>query len=146
MSSTPKEFSVSLPGRESASLTFDLDGQGEIKNPKLSGIGGPAFLNLLKQLRDQLKGKLSELAIPQGNALEQILLRELFLRAKGEWLYPYSEPEVCHCRMVAAAIVDAAIVCGAHTSREVSAQTSASTACGTCRPDVEAMIKYRLGA
>jgi NAD(P)H-nitrite reductase large subunit len=27
----------------------------------------------------------------------------------------------------------------------IRATTSASTSCGTCRPDIEAILKYRLG-
>jgi bacterioferritin-associated ferredoxin len=146
MSSTPKEFNVSLPGRETASLLFSLNDDGSVSNARLTGVGGPLFLKLLGEWRPQIKGKLSELPIPKGKSLGEILLRELFLRAKGEWNFPYNEQDVCHCRVIPTAIVDAAIVCGAHTPREVSEQTSASTACGTCRPDVEAMIKYRLGA
>lgn len=136
---------MGLPGRETASLTFVLGEGGEILSPRLTGIGGPEFLRLLCEWRPKIQGRLEDLPAPTGRSLGEILLRELILRAKGQWNYPYNEPELCHCRVIPTAIVDAAIVCGAHTPREVSEQTSCSTACGTCRPDVEAMIKYRLG-
>lgn len=138
-----KKFEVSLPGREYASLSFALNPEGQLEKVVLTGIGGPDFLNLIAQWRAKLNGSLADLPVPEGASIGEMLLRELILKAKGQWDFPYNEPDVCHCRVIPAAIVDAAIVCGAQTVREVSEQTSACTACGTCRPDVEAMIQYR---
>ena len=53
------------------------------------------------------------------------------LKARDEWKPTFTDEEICHCRFVPLAVVDAAIVAGAHTAEKVSAWTSASTACGT---------------
>jgi len=88
---------------------------------------------------------LTKWAEPTGSAHEDLLIIELIRKAKGQWTLPYQEEELCHCRSVPTSIVEQAIIAGAHTCKSVSAQTSASTACGTCRPDVQKIIDYRLG-
>jgi NAD(P)H-nitrite reductase large subunit len=132
-------------GREEAYLQLQVDDQNKIVKSKLTGVGGPQFLQRLCALRGELTGTVADLIAPSGVSPEAILFRELILRAQGRWQPPYESEELCHCRAVPTAVVDRAICAGAHTSRQVSEQTSASTACGTCRPDVEAMIKWRLG-
>ena len=82
--------------------------------------------------------------LPTGNSHSEILLRELILKAKKEWNFPYEHVELCHCRAVLTSTVDQAIISGAHTPEKVSRLTSASTACGTCKPDVEQILKFRL--
>ena len=136
---------VRWPGREEASLTVELASDDTILRADLYGIGGPEFLRALCDLRARLTGSWREVALlPQGNRPSDLLLRELILKARGEWHFPYEEEELCHCRAVPTAVVDQAICRGAQTPQKVSALTSASTACGTCRPNVEAIIKYRL--
>lgn len=133
-----------LPGREDVSLRLVLDNSKRIVESQLEVIGGADSLALAADWRRQLKGDVSSLALPTGNTPFEILLREIILKVKGEWNFPYKESEVCHCRMVSLETVDAAIICGAHTPQKVSEWTSASTACGTCRPDVTAILAYRL--
>lgn len=138
-----KSVSVSLPGREEIHLEIEVDG-GQVKTARLRGIGGPRLLDLLEQCRPHLQGPMSDISIPEGTDPAAILMRELLLKAKGEWDFPFKEEELCHCRAVECNKVDMAVISGAHTPEKVSALTSASTACGTCRPDVEAIINYRL--
>jgi bacterioferritin-associated ferredoxin len=135
---------VKWPGRFEASLVGEFDDLGQVRTARLEGVGGPRFLEGLKRLRGQLKGDFRALSIGPGRTPEEIFLRELLARAKGEWHPPVSAEELCHCRAVPTAVVDQAICTGAHTSKKVSEQTSASTACGTCRPDVEALLRFRL--
>lgn len=82
-------------------------------------------------------------ALPESTDHVGLLLREFILKARGEWEFPYPEDELCHCRNVPTAVVDRAIMNGAHTGPQVSRLTTASTSCGTCRPDVERLIAYR---
>jgi bacterioferritin-associated ferredoxin len=138
------QHQIELSGREVMALEMSLDDAGSIRAVKLTGIGGDSFLKHLTGFRVQLKGKLSDVQLPMGNSTPELMFRELILRARGEWSFPFCEAELCHCRAVPLKVVDAAILSGAHTTREVSRDTSASTACGTCRPDVEAILKYRL--
>ena len=103
------------------------------------------------QLQDQVaqrqkqEADLTKWALPEGHHHTDLLLRELILKARQEWNFPYFEAEICHCRSVPTDIVDQAILAGAHDTRKVSAQTAASTNCGTCRPDVQKVLNYRLG-
>ena len=129
---------LQIPGREE--LTLDVSGG----QPKLTGIGDLSFLKLLKEYRQHLTAGIEKLPIPKGNSTGELMLREAILRAQGKWDFPFKEEETCHCRVISTEKVNQAILVGAHTSREVSEMTSASTACGTCRPDVEAMIDYRV--
>jgi bacterioferritin-associated ferredoxin len=99
------------------------------------------------EIQNRLKNEadLTKWSLPSGTGHGDLLIRELILRARGEWAYPYEHLELCHCRSVPTEIVDQAILSGAHEPKQVSTRTSASTACGTCRPDVQKIINYRLG-
>ncbi len=82
--------------------------------------------------------------LPVGGGHVEMLLRELILKNQCAWEFPYQHAEVCHCRNVSLRKVDDSILLGAHQPEVVSQLTLASTACGTCRPDVEKIIAYRL--
>lgn len=145
MSNTVIRAEVRWEGREEATLVVEVSLDQAILKAQLHGIGGPEFLRAINDLRGRLRGRWNELVPPTGTSPSDLLLRELILRARQEWQFPYNEDECCHCRAVPTAVVDQAICYGAHTPAKVSALTSASTACGSCRPDVEAIIRYRLG-
>ena len=133
-------FEAQIAGRDEIRLEKDADGQFH-----LSGVGGPDLLQHLKSLREQLGQPIEQWTVPEGAGLADMLVREVILKAQGKWAFPFCESELCHCRGISTAVVDSAVLTGAHDPRIVSEQTSASTACGTCRPDVEAIIKYRKG-
>jgi bacterioferritin-associated ferredoxin len=139
-----KDIHIAWPGREELKVQIEVDERQNISKASLQGIGGPQFLKTVNEYRANFKGPLKDLKVPEGSGIGAIMLREMVLKLKGEWSPPYTDDEVCHCRVVATAVVDLAICTGAYSSRQVSELTSASTACGTCRPDVEAMIRYRL--
>ncbi len=52
---------------------------------------------------------------------------------------------VCLCRAVTDVQILGAIDEGAHTLRQVARRCGAGTACGGCRPTVEALVRKRLG-
>ena len=138
------KLEVSLPGREQMCLEVALSADGTIQSAQLQGVGGPLFLRRLSDFRAQLKGSIHRLELPTDHDVASLMFSELILRARGEFHYPYLEEELCHCRAVPTKIVDCAILSGAHTPERVSRLTSASTACGTCRPDVQNILKFRL--
>jgi bacterioferritin-associated ferredoxin len=139
----PVDVAVHLHGRDRLHLHLQVRA-GEIVAASLKGSGCPALLKLMLETRAKLIGPLHSLPLPTGTDHSAILMRELLLRARGEWLPPYTEKEICHCRAVSLEKVDHAIVCGAHTAATIARKTSAGTSCGTCRSDTEAMIAYRL--
>lgn len=135
---------VALNGRDSIEVEYE----GEIPSlgplVKVSLRGCTDFMNTVHGLRKRYGSDIKNWPVPGGEDHSSLLLRELVLKLRGEWQYPYADDELCHCRNIATQIVDQAIVAGAHTPEVVSRQTSASTACGTCRPQVQMLIDYRL--
>ncbi len=104
--------------------------------------------SLLKQLREghqQHGADLRLWPLPEGKDHSSLLIKELILKLQGNWQHVYNQDEVCHCRTVSLETVEQALFLGAQTPEMVSKWTSASTACGTCRPDVEKIIQFRLG-
>lgn len=137
-------ISLKIPGREQLELSIETDASGMIQKARLTGVGNQSFLAHLQNYRKKLTGNLRDLPLPSGNSPAELMIVEALLKLRGEWNPTYTEEELCHCRNVPLAVVDAAIVCGAHTPEKVSAWTAASTQCGTCRPDVEAYLRFRL--
>lgn len=138
MSTQPKHHVV-LDGRDRIEMTGDGD------QTRLQVIGCRELLALLHELKRQYGSNVSQWPLPTGDHHAAILVRELLLKAQGKWDFPYKDEEICHCRTVATHLVDQAVIAGAHTPEAVSRLTSASTACGTCRPDVQKVINFRLG-
>lgn len=99
---------------------------------------------LIQNCRKNYGEDIRKWPLPSGHSHSELLLKELILKIKQQWVYPYQDDELCHCRNVRTETVDQAILAGAHTPEMVSLWTSASTACGTCHPNVEKLIKYRL--
>lgn len=138
------ELEVGCEGRDILRLHLQLGADGLIAASRLTGVGCPDLLKILQDYRPRLSGRLSDVAVPEGNGHASMLMRELVLRARGEWNFPYAEDELCHCRQVPTAKVDQAILSGCHSVAAVSKATSAGTSCGTCRADIERVLRYRL--
>ena len=138
------KFRAESLGREWLELT-ESDGQYG-----LAGLGDLSFLKSLQQSRELVGGWASvddlKVAVASfaSNSIFDLMMREVLQKATGEWQEPFTEDELCHCRLVPTVVVDSAILAGAHTPEEVSRQTNASTQCGTCRPDVEKILAARL--
>lgn len=129
-------------------LRVGLKGRDEVERApdgRWRATGCTAWLDLLADLRRRYGSDPVTWPLPEGTSHEVILARELVLKARGEWNFPYLDEELCHCRMVPTEVVDQAIVAGAHTPETVSRLTMASTSCGTCRADVMKILDYRLG-
>lgn len=142
---------MSTPG-ENGKISVGLEGRDRIvvntegTTPAVQFRGCTELMGLMQSMRKNFGVDIKHWPVPSGSSHSEILLRELILKLRGEWNYPYKESEVCHCRGVSCYTVDQAIVGGAHNTATVSRQTNASTNCGTCRPDVQKMIDYRLNA
>src|SRR4051812_43545090 len=115
------KVSLKIPGREQLDLKIDVDAHGTIQKSELTGVGDHGFLIHLDNYRKRLNGKLSEVPLPEGHSPAELMIAEAVLKARNEWKPTFTDEEICHCRNVPLAIVDAAIVCGAHTPEMVSA-------------------------
>lgn len=136
-------ITVRILNRDEATLTWTTGRKGpDGEIIQLTGVGCLEFLKALEDLRQRLGKDIQKIPIPQGKDHASLILKELILRAQGKWAPPFDEEELCHCRKVPTETVCSAIRAGAHSAVEVSDRTSASTSCGTCRPHVEALIKY----
>jgi bacterioferritin-associated ferredoxin len=135
---------------KSNSFIVEIDGRDRIeaipngRGFSLNIVGCSKLLKLLSDLKNQNGSDISKWPLPDGNSHEALLVRELILRVQNKWAFPYGHDELCHCRTIPTRIVDQAILSGAHSPEVVSRRTSASTACGTCRPNVQSIIDYRL--
>lgn len=139
------EIKVELPAREVLHLSMTVE-EGKIVAARLKAVGCLECLRLVERWRPLFKGAVDQVPLPEGSDHASILLRELVMKAQGRWRFPYEEEELCHCRAISTAKVDAAIVGGCHTLEAVRAATSANTSCGACRYDVESVLEYRLKA
>lgn len=130
---------VHLNGRDFLEF-FEDQGKGHFRF-----VGCNELNSFLISYRKNHGNDIRKWPLPQGSTHSELLVKELLLKIKGQWNFPYQADELCHCRCVPTSVVDQAILAGAHTPEAVSRWTSASTACGTCRADVEKIISYRLG-
>ncbi|KHD89649.1 MAG: nitrite reductase [Bdellovibrio sp. ArHS] len=140
------KIKVELEGRDLIEVDCegeDLQHPGTVK--KVSILGCAEFMGMMQTMRRHFGNDLSKWPLPEGHDHSSLLLKEMILKLRGEWHFPYADEELCHCRSVPAHTVDQAVVAGAHTPEVVTRQTAASSNCGTCRPDVQKIIDYRLG-
>ena len=131
-----------IAGREEITLVLELDQEKNITKGQIIAIGSLKFLQLVQRWRPLLSGALAGVPLPKPEDTGSMLLREVLLKAKGQWQPPYAQEQICHCRAISTAKVEEAILIGARTAERVTRLTSASSACGTCQPDVKAMIAY----
>ena len=139
------KIKVELEGRDFLEVECegeDLQTPGPVRNVKM--VGCAEFMEMMQKMKKNFGADIAKWPLPTAQDHGAILLREMILKLRGEWKFPYAEDEVCHCRTISTHAVDQAIIAGAHTPDIVTRQTSASTACGTCRPEVQKIIDYRL--
>jgi bacterioferritin-associated ferredoxin len=134
------KIKVELEGRDF--IEVDHDG-GATKS--VAFMGCHEFMEMMQKMKKHFGADIAKWPLPEGKDHSSLLLKEMILKLRGEWNFPYAEDEVCHCRNVATHTIDQAVIAGAHSTDVVTRQTSASTACGTCRPEVQKIIDYRLG-
>ena len=134
-------FRAELKGRDLIEIQIPEDSGSK---PLIKAMGCTELLGLIRRHQVQFGADPKLWPIPTGTSHADLLLKEVLLKARGQWAYPYPHDEVCHCRSVATEKIDQAVIAGAHRTDVVSRQTGASTACGTCRPEVQKIIDFRL--
>lgn len=130
-------YQATLKGRDFLELNVESGGTS------FRVIGCTEMLSLIRKFQIQFGKNAMSWPLPAGGTHSELLLKEVLLRSRDKWVYPYEHQEICHCRAVPTEVVDQAIIAGADQCEKVSRQTSASTACGTCRPDVQKIIDFR---
>jgi bacterioferritin-associated ferredoxin len=140
---TTNKFLAQIDGRDQVEIELESSQDKTLKSVRALGCKG--HLNKVKLFRSQIGTPLLKIVSPTGNHHTDMLIREAVSKAKGEFSLPYKEEELCHCRAVPTKVVDQAILSGCNTTEQVSRATSASTACGSCRADVQKLLNYRKG-
>ncbi len=130
-------------------LVVELKGRDRLEITSLSPLKMKIIgcEKLHKKLTDLKKSEGSDIAkwkLQNEKDHVSLLINELIFKLQEKWAHPYPHEEVCHCRVVTLETVEQAIFNGADTPEMVSKWTMASTACGTCRPDVEKILNFRL--
>ncbi len=124
-----------------------INGRDDITFSSESGlrvIGCRRIMSLVKDLQS-LHGKDPKTwPLQDSVSHEALLINELILKAKNSYQLPYIEEEICHCRSIPTESVAQAVKAGAHSIEAIRAMTDANTACGTCGPDCESVLKYIL--
>jgi len=144
MGLTKKTARAELPGREWIELEVNIDEVGVIQSLSFKALGCHNLVEVGgKAVKQFIKANLKDLKW-NGSDHWDLLLNEVFLRLQDNFALPITDEELCHCRKIHTQKVDNAIVLGAQTPEKVRAWTSASSGCGTCRPNVEKLISYRL--
>lgn len=137
---TTKSCRVELPGRDLIEVEAVPNA-----NPRVKFIGCEALIKTMAESRSAHGDDPAAWPLPEGTSHVELLLKRLILELRGEWHPSFTDPELCHCRMIPTAQVEQAILAGAHTPEIVSRWTNASTSCGTCRPDVIRLLHDYLG-
>lgn len=140
------KLKVELEGRDQIEVEYEGEtAPGAVSVKSVSMVGCTNFMEMMHSMKRSFGPDVSKWPLPDGKDHGSLLLSEMILKLRGEWNFPYMDTELCHCRNVATQVVDQAVIAGAHTPEVVTRQTSASTACGTCRPTVQKIIEYRTG-
>src|SRR4051794_13446725 len=94
--SAAQTIKAMIEGQDELTLSFELNEKREIVSAKLSVIGCPQMMNLVKKWRPLLKGSVDSIPLPIETDHSGILLRQLILQLQGKWNFPYTDLELCH--------------------------------------------------
>lgn len=138
-----KIFSAKILGGDEIHLSLQIDGDA-IQSCSYKVVGSLQLMHSVHEWYRNLPKNISSIVLPAGKDMSTLLLREVLCKVKGEWSDGDDDPEICHCRKVAQATIERAIVLGAHNLEKIRKRTSANTGCGACMPDIEELLTKRL--
>jgi len=144
------QLSVNLPGYER--INVYLNEAGEIESYQLCCTS--MTLKIFKNCIHLHGKKIGAWPLPNkagwvtGNISSderrsQLLIQELILKSRQEWLLPYTQEIVCTCRGVSSETINDAITAKASTVEEISNWTTACTSCTTCKDKIEQILQFR---
>lgn len=134
---------VEIPQRCWIEASFKLDQFNNIQTVDWHAQGSFDLINECQKFFNQVANKNIEVVSVEGMKTSQLLLAMLVDKLKGQHIES-EDIEICHCRKINRSEIMQAILLGAHTADKVKKWTTASSGCGTCRPDVENLIEVCL--
>jgi bacterioferritin-associated ferredoxin len=137
-----KQFKVNWPGHDEIYLEYCPN---SLLVTSLKVKGCLETVNKFKYLAQTCKTiSILTWPIPTEKSHSDMLIRELLLKVRGLWDFPYKDEELCHCRLVPTVVVDQAVLAGAHTTPQIIAATGAGSACSACQVNIDKITQYRL--
>lgn len=138
-----RSYSATIEGGEEVHVEITVSGD-VIMRKSWKVVGSLELLRLVRDIHNQNIKYISDFKSPQGGSPSVLLLKELILKIKDEWVDGDNDLEVCHCRKVSQASIERAVILGANTIEKVRKRTSANTGCGACMVDVQSLISKRI--
>lgn len=136
---------VEIKDREWAEFVFHISDSGVVQDCQVKARGCLPLTDAVRKAAKRFHGQnVKDLEWSESQEHWDQFILEVIAKLKGLYVPPYTEDELCHCRKVPTQKVVEAIMIGAHTPEKVTLWTGASTGCGTCRPQVEELIKFRV--
>ena len=132
-----------IPGREWVEFEISLTG-GNVTSVIWHAQGCHLLLSAAEKFAHDLADQnLQNSNLKFGNHHSALMISEIYDKLLDRWVKP-EEIEICHCRKIDKSVINEAILLGAHTPEKVRAWTTASSGCGTCRPEVQKLIDEKL--
>jgi NAD(P)H-nitrite reductase large subunit len=111
---------------------------------RIKATGKLNLLNLLnKKIQQEGVDPRKWLEIVNIHNEDEAMLNQFILKVKATEILSEHD-EICHCRMVEREKIENAIYQGCKTSDEISRVTLAGTGCGSCRGDLEKILRRLL--
>lgn len=112
----------------------------------LKATGSLSFLNLIQnKIKQQGNKPESWSLLAEVNNGDEAMLNQFISKVQATEASAEHD-EVCHCRMVDREKIEQSIFQGCKSREEISRTTLAGTGCGSCRTDLEKMLKKHFTA
>lgn len=138
------EARVEIPQRCWIKVQLQMDEYKNIQKVNWNAQGSFELIRESEKFFESMNQKnLNQLEVvfpPTGPKTHHLLFQRLLDKLKGEFKETDQGLEICHCRKISQGEIEKAILLGAHTADKVKKWTTASSGCGTCRPEVEGII------
>lgn len=111
----------------------------------LKATGPLSFLNLVQNQIQQHGNKPEKWTLlPEVSNGDQAMLNHFISKLQSHEVSAEHD-EICHCRMVERERIEQSIFQGSRSREDVSRTTLAGTGCGSCRADLEKILKKNIG-
>lgn len=125
------------------SIVVNSKFQGYLKydGANVKAAGSLSFLKLIQNKIQQHGSRPEQWSLlPEVKNGDEAMLNHFILKVQATEVSTEHD-EICHCRMVEREKIEQSLFQGSSTREEVSRTTLAGTGCGSCRADLEKILK-----